>query len=99
MGYLAWVLQGQMSPIFLILSLLLSVDVQGKSELPEVPPCLATAVHEEELAASQAYARNFDAVREAVMNRSSNGQRSMDSAFQKELFERVYISCILLVLN
>ena len=48
--------------------------------LPEVPPCLATAVHEGELAASPAYARNFDAVREAVMNRSSNGQRSMDSA-------------------
>ena len=69
-----------MNRIFLILSLLLSVDVQGQSELPEVPPCLATAVHEGELAASPAYARNFDAVREAVMNRSSNGQRSADSA-------------------
>ena len=57
-----------------LLTLVLSSPAQGQTE-----PCLTDGVHQVQTAASPAYARNFAAVREAVMNMRANAQRNADS--------------------
>ncbi len=53
---------------------LLTLGVQAQTE-----PCLTDAVHQTQLETSPDYARNFEAVREAIMNMRTNAQRGADS--------------------
>ena len=57
-----------------LLTLVMGVQTQAQTE-----PCLNDAVHQAQIETSPAYARNFEAVREAVMNMRANAQRSADS--------------------
>ena len=57
-----------------LLTLVMGVQTQAQTE-----PCLNDAVHQAQIETSPAYARNFTAVREAVMKMRANAQRSADS--------------------
>ena len=57
-----------------LLTLVMGTQTQAQTE-----PCLNDAVHQAQIETSPAYARNFEAVREAVMNMRANAQRSADS--------------------
>ena len=57
-----------------LLTLLMGVQTQAQTE-----PCLTDAVHQAQMDISPDYARNFEAVREAIMNMRANAHRSADS--------------------
>ena len=64
---------------FIFSSICLLTLVMGTQTQAQIEPCLTDAVHHAQIETSPAYARNFEAVREAVMNMRANAQRNADS--------------------
>jgi hypothetical protein len=64
---------------FIFSAVCLSTLVMGIQTQAQTEPCLTDAVHQAQIETSPDYARNFEAVREAVMNMRANAQRSADS--------------------